>query len=235
MTENTQCNVLTSICEDLSCLDISNKLTYDQYFVFLQDENGDTMLHSAIIDGCVPLATNLIKLAPSHEWINIQNQLFQTPLHLAVLTDQPILIRNLLIAGASLTAQDKNGNTALHLACKSGSNSAIATLIEPIRYVETKDTQYDIPCQSMFEVFNIRNYDGQTCLHFAASSRAIDILRMLLYRGVDINMQERKNGQTILHVACANQDETLIKFLLSYKSCDVDAKTFDGYTPTDKM
>jgi len=53
--------------------------------------------------------------------LDLQNYEFrQTALHLAILTDQPAVVRLLVNCGASCDIRDRHGNTALHLACSRG-------------------------------------------------------------------------------------------------------------------
>lgn len=42
----------------------------------------------------------------------------QTPLHLAVYLEQPVVVEALMRKGVNLGLQDRNGNTPLHLACE---------------------------------------------------------------------------------------------------------------------
>ena len=54
----------------------------------------------------------------------------QTPLHIAVHTDQASLVKDLIYQGALLDIMDRNGNTPIHIACQKGhtrSLDAIAT------------------------------------------------------------------------------------------------------------
>lgn len=44
----------------------------------------------------------------------------QTPLHLAVLTEQPLVVKKLLMLGAKVDIGDRHGNTPLHLASIKG-------------------------------------------------------------------------------------------------------------------
>lgn len=54
----------------------------------------------------------------------------QTPLHLAAITAQPALVKLLLAHGASPMVLDRNGQTALHLACEHGSLQCLQELLE---------------------------------------------------------------------------------------------------------
>jgi len=60
-------------------------------------------LHLACISGYVDVVAALIRMAPHPCLLNIQNDVAQTPLHLAALTAQPTIIRMLLLAGAEVS------------------------------------------------------------------------------------------------------------------------------------
>lgn len=54
----------------------------------------------------------------------------QTPLHLAVITALPDMVRLLVTAGASPMALDRHGQTAAHLACEHRSPSCLQALLD---------------------------------------------------------------------------------------------------------
>lgn len=56
----------------------------------------------------------------------------QTPLHLATITRQPAAIRRLLEAGAFPDIPDRNGRTALHLACEQGDLDCAKEILRPL-------------------------------------------------------------------------------------------------------
>ena len=60
------------------CIDVNK--------VYRKDKDGDTLLHVAIIILAEGLAFDFIDRTPWLAWLNIQNKLLHTPLHLAVLT-----------------------------------------------------------------------------------------------------------------------------------------------------
>lgn len=56
--------------------------------------------------------------------------LFQTPLHLAVLTQQKEAVEALLEAEVDVTLTDRHGNTALHLAAQQKEDSVLRLLLK---------------------------------------------------------------------------------------------------------
>lgn len=102
----------------------------------------------------------------------------QTPLHLAVHTQQTDMMRLLLKAGAGLYLTDHKGNTPLHIAARSSSSC-----LEEILSL--------VPTLTILEVSQIRNNQGLTCVHLAVlASNTATVLR-LKAAGVDMDMQVR--------------------------------------------
>jgi uncharacterized membrane protein YfcA len=99
--------------------------------------------------------------------LNARNAEGDTPLHRAVETGMPRLVRALLAAGADPRAQAKAGETALHLA---------ALHVEPAFADALLGAGADP---------RARNADGETPLHWAALSGHIVVAQRLLARGAD--------------------------------------------------
>lgn len=59
-------------------------------------------LHLAILDGYEEVARALIRMNPYPCLLDIQNDFFQTPLHLAVIVGQYTTVRHLILAGAEV-------------------------------------------------------------------------------------------------------------------------------------
>nr|XP_023398974.1 NF-kappa-B inhibitor epsilon [Loxodonta africana] len=80
-------------------------------------EEGDTLVHLAVIHEAPAVLLCCLALLPQ-EVLDIQNNLYQTALHLAVHLDQPGAVQALVLKGASRVLQDRHGDTALHVACQ---------------------------------------------------------------------------------------------------------------------
>nr|XP_031537751.1 E3 ubiquitin-protein ligase CBL-C isoform X4 [Vicugna pacos] len=94
------------------------------------DEDGDTPLHIAVVQGNLPAVHRLVNLFQhGGRDLDIYNNLRQTPLHLAVITTLPSVVRLLVMAGASPMALDRHGQTAAHLACEHRSPACLRALL----------------------------------------------------------------------------------------------------------
>ncbi|KAL3878317.1 hypothetical protein ACJMK2_030680 [Sinanodonta woodiana] len=228
---------LDNVCDQLRLLDVS---TYEEEFftrtsgtmhalidettlngietmrvLRVQDMDGDTFLHHVIIMEQENIAIKMIDFLYNSDLLNICNFLFQTPLHLAVLTRQTIIVKRLLEAGARTDIQDHRGNTPLHVACQIG-DSEIASLL-----------MCNISSRFILE---IRNFDGLKCLHLAAFHNNTEVIRILLNCGADINAGDAKSGRTILHWAAESGKEELVDLLLLSKDLNINSETYDGIT-----
>lgn len=198
--------------------------------LFSQDEDGDTHLHMSIIHLLPEVSMKIITLAPDSTYINIPNNLHQTPLHLAVATRQPQVARQLVVAGAALDAPDHCGNTPLHIACREGMMDMVNILLTPVQPSERMTYTYLYPQQNSSQDLSIRNYDGYTCAHLALQCGHLNILALLLVRGADVNEQDGKSGRTLLHMAADLGYIEALHLLLKQRQLNINARTYGGLT-----
>ncbi|XP_045178270.2 NF-kappa-B inhibitor cactus-like [Mercenaria mercenaria] len=200
---------------------------------YQQDDDGDTRLHTAIIQLLTDLALYFISLCPTHTLLNLKNNYLQTPLHLAVVTKQDVLTRKLMTSGAQVDCRDHRGNTPLHIASKEGYDFFVKILLEPVHYEETKNNNYELPYQQIPQNLEARNYDGQVCVHLAAEGCHIQTLNILLSKGADVNARDGKSGRTALHYAAESGCMPLLQFLVEQAHCklDINCITYGGLTP----
>lgn len=180
-----------------------------------QDEDGDTALHIAVVQGELAVVSTLIELLLwAHRGLDIYNNLRQTPLHLAVITKQPDMVKALLKAGADPAALDRNGQTALHLCCEYDQRDCLSLVLSP---------------SSISTCLEIRNYEGLSALHLAVLQGCKDLARMLLDAGADINAMDVKSGQSPLMHAVEGNNADMVYFLIE-NGCDVNSQSYSGNT-----
>ncbi|XP_047001485.1 NF-kappa-B inhibitor cactus isoform X1 [Schistocerca americana] len=202
---------------------------------YQQDEDGDTQLHIAIIQGFIEVVYALIQMAPHPCFLDIVNYECQSALHLAVLTRQPRIVRRLVVAGATVDIRDRSGNTALHLACLNGDIDCVRALTEPVTVAEEtmaglryRTYQHHVP-QDLEE----RNYDGQMCIHMAALSGNVEVIKhLVVWCGADINAKDGKSGRTALHLCIELGLAHVARFLVEELATglQLEAATYAGYT-----
>ncbi|RXM29781.1 Nuclear factor NF-kappa-B p100 subunit [Acipenser ruthenus] len=179
----------------------------------VQDENGDTPLHLAIIHQQASVVEKLVQVIvsiPDQRILNQINHLRQTPLHLAVITKQHKIVDFLLKAGADPTPLDRYGNSVLHLATPTGDEQMLRILLSHLK----PHSRY---------LLNTPDYNGLYPLHLAVQKSGEQCLRMLVDAGAEVNAVERKSGCTALHLA-VQQD-------LFALNADVNVCSFGGNTP----
>jgi ankyrin repeat protein len=124
--------------------------------------------------------------------------------------DIPVdLFKIILEKSTDINAQDKDGDTALHLAisCESETEKVEVLLAH-------KDVNV-----------NIKNNFNRTPLQLASKWKDIpsDLFKLILEKSTDINAKDN-NGETALHWAIIHLSGTATKELLAHKDVDVKRK-----------
>lgn len=184
-------------------------------------EDGDTLVHLAVIHEAPAVLLCCLALLPQ-EVLDIQNNLYQTALHLAVHLDQPRAVRALVLKGASRMLQDRHGDTALHVACQRQHLACARCLLEG-QPEPGRGPPHSLDLQ-------LQNWQGLACLHIATLQRNQPLMELLLENGADIDVQEGTSGKTALHLAVETQERGLVQFLLQ-AGARVDARMLNGCTP----
>ncbi|KYN42039.1 NF-kappa-B inhibitor cactus [Trachymyrmex septentrionalis] len=214
--------------EDVKKCAIINESIWQLYY--MQDDDGDTQLHIAIMQGYVEAALILIRLAPHPYLLNIYNDDWQSSLHLAVLTNQSLIVRRLILAGADPSLRNFHGNTALHLACMNGDLACAKALTDPLSPMERNNL---IPGQivpALPQNLEQRNYSGEMCLHLAATNGHVNLVRLLLRLGADLEAREALAGKTALHLAMERKCRSVVNFLLQECKPCLDTQMYNGLT-----
>ncbi|KAM6439986.1 nuclear factor NF-kappa-B p105 subunit isoform 1-T3 [Liasis olivaceus] len=199
--------------------DVKMLLAVQRHLTTVQDENGDNVLHLAIIHLHTELVKNLLEVIAdmkAADVLNVRNDLYQTPLHLAVITRQAGVMKDLLRAGADVNLLDRHGNSVFHLAAQQGDEMVLSMLLNH----KEASMMRDLP-----------NGDGLTILHLAVMANSMPCLRQILAAGADVNVQEQKSGRTALHLAVEQGNISMAGCLLLEGDAFVDSITYDGTTP----
>lgn len=165
------------------------------------DEDGDLPLHIAVAKGTAAAVESIISVMLSVGIsLDYCNNRHQTALHLAVLTNQPAIVRQLLDGGASSDVVDGRGQTCLHVAVLLDSTTCLRLLLHQSRR----------PLH-----VNAVSHDGVTALHLAVQRGNADAVRCLLSAGVDVNVVD-KCGRTALFYALTRNDVAVTQLLMSF-------------------
>ncbi|NWT52190.1 NFKB1 factor, partial [Erythrocercus mccallii] len=199
--------------------DVKMLLAAQRHLTAVQDDNGDNVLHLAIIHLHTELVRNLLEVVPDLNYsgiINMRNDLYQTPLHLAVITKQAKVVEDLLKAGADVSLLDRHGNSVLHLAAAEGDDKILSLLLRH---------------EKVSPMVNLPNGEGLSAIHMVVMANSISCLKQLIAARVNVNAQEQKSGRTALHLAVEQENIPLAGCLLLEGDADVDSTTYDGTTP----
>ncbi|CAB1325329.1 unnamed protein product [Coregonus sp. 'balchen'] len=181
--------------------DVRYLLAPQRQLMTAQDENGDTGLHLGVIHSQTDAVRNLaqvLSVLPGEEVLNMRNNLYQTPLHLAVITQQKAVAEALLLAGADVTLSDRHGNTALHLAAQQKEGGMVGFLLRHREVVELVD---------------LPNAAGLCSLHLAVLANSLCSLRDLL-GNADVDCCTY-NGSSPLHIATGRGSVKLTALLMA--------------------
>ncbi|XP_030218330.1 NF-kappa-B inhibitor zeta [Gadus morhua] len=212
----------------------------------IQDEDGDTCLHIAVAQGKRALAYALAKKSVGSIDTNENNG--QSALHIAVITNQPLIVQDLLLLGAKVNIRDRWGRSPLHVCAENG-------------HALTLEIIQTTLCLGNCQPINVEllNYEGLSPLHVAVTSYntlvrelrrlgegcplvAMEIarrqgqlaacVRTLLLMGAQCGTQDRKNGKTVLHLASEEAQGELFLLLLHHPSSSsiINHKTYSGNT-----
>nr|XP_010311473.1 PREDICTED: nuclear factor NF-kappa-B p105 subunit [Balearica regulorum gibbericeps] len=199
--------------------DVKMLLAVQRHLTVVQDDNGDNVLHLAIIHLHTELVKNLLEVMPDlnyNDIINMRNDLYQTPLHLAVITKQAEVVEDLLKAGADVSLLDRHGNSVLHLAATEGDEKILGLLLKH---------------EKVSSMVDLSNGEGLSAIHMVVMANSMSCLKQLIAAGVNVNAQEQKSGRTALHLAVEQDNIPLAGCLLLEGDADVDSTTYDGTTP----
>ena len=136
----------------------------------------------------------------------------RTPLHWAVMMigeDRPDIVEVLIDGGAIMDAKTRKHFTPLHLATNMGFNKSAEKLIARGASIEAVTV------------------DGSSALHLAAERNNLRMIKVLIGLKINIDAKNLSDGNTPLHVACAEELEDTVALLVKF-GADVHATNRHG-------
>lgn len=172
----------------------------------IQDDNEDTPLHEASLNGHFEIVEQLLEHIGHNDItvFNPQNGELKTPLHFACHEGQVEVVQMLLRhvdydhrkVSLLIETQDNEKNTALHLACESGNETIVSILV------------------AMGANLHAMKLDDVYPIHVAARYGFVAIANELMTKGDSILNKIDSDHQTPLHYAAIQNQVNMIQFLL---------------------
>lgn len=171
-----------------------------------KDNDGRNALHYAALYNRHKLISYLFSLSKN---LHIHDKCDETPATYAVEYDHPKVLRALDAEGVVLDGVDSCGSSLLHEAIDNGRLLAAKQLL-----ICGVDVNLQV--------------DGITPLHSAISTKNIELVKLLLEHGADVNQAGYDNIAPLYYAASINQLD-IVKLLLS-RGAHIDRAVTDGAT-----
>lgn len=203
------------------------------------------------------LMKNQSKKLPNHSAINIvQTEWFKIS---SLVTANPLDVEDYLDALEDMSSllleyvvnmSDSSGNTAMHYAVSHGNFDVVSILLDSkvcdinkqnkagytsvmlVSLAEVRSQTHANVVRRLFQLadVNIRaKKHGQTALMLAVSHGRLDMVKMLLEAGADINIQD-EDGSTALMCAAEHGHIEIVKHFLCQPDCESTIIDVDGST-----
>uniref|UniRef100_A0A669C6H1 Nuclear factor of kappa light polypeptide gene enhancer in B-cells 2 (p49/p100) n=1 Tax=Oreochromis niloticus TaxID=8128 RepID=A0A669C6H1_ORENI len=211
-------------------------LAIQRHLCGIQDGNGDTPLHLAIIHHQTGVIQQLIHTLLSSQQqgiINTANHLQQTPLHLAVITRQVKVVEVLLKAGADPSLVDKDGQCHAHLV-----NMPDFHGLHPLHLAVRRDGErcLRLLVEGGAKINEPEQKSGNTALHLAVRENLFKVACLLITElRADVNACTF-GGNTPLHLAASLGSPTFCSMLIAAgadKSIENDEPLFFSSSSSD--
>jgi ankyrin repeat protein len=78
---------------------------------------------------------------------------------------------------------------------------------------------------------NALDESGNTALYYAVSQNHVQLIKLLVANGADVNIVSKNSGDTLLHTACGGEGDVEVVCLLISLGMNVNARNLSGETP----
>jgi ankyrin repeat protein len=194
-------------------------------------ELGMTPLHRAATKGLADAADCLISNGAN---IDAKNKNGGTPLREAVMWSRLNVAKLLIEKGADVNIKDNDGEIALNMAIRTLSGGPKPSGLRGPDHTLMGDQKYrrDIALLLINKGsdVNAKYKAGTYPLHIAVLKGQLEIAKLLLSKGAEINKNNDGDEATPLHIAAQHNKIDIVNLLLA-NGADVHAKAAKGYTP----
>jgi len=161
-----------------------------------KDENGGTLLHSAVRNG---QSAEIVKflVTEGKSDVNAKDNDDSTPLHSAIMKNNVDFAKILISAGANVNAKNNKGLTPLGFALHTENIELINILLNAGANINAKDQP-----------------NGGTPLHYVVLKKNIELAKLLVSKGADVKAKDDE-GLTPLDFAKENRDKAMMQYLSS--------------------
>ncbi|ETE62049.1 NF-kappa-B inhibitor beta, partial [Ophiophagus hannah] len=199
-------------------------------------EKAPGALHLAVIHEHEAFLDSILQYTHGTDYLDIQNDLGQTALHIAVILGASGFVGKLVSAGAGLGVQEKGGQ------CRDVNRTALPwrdcaeQLLVPLAV--QRPAQVDLIklfCFAGVFFFFVpqtpsASPPGYIPLHVAILRKDLGMVSLLISAGSDLNKPELSCGRSPLHLAVESQSPEVVECLLR-AGADTEARMYVGYTP----
>eukprot|EP01111_Echinosteliopsis_oligospora_P015142 TRINITY_DN5883_c0_g1_i1.p1 TRINITY_DN5883_c0_g1~~TRINITY_DN5883_c0_g1_i1.p1 ORF type:complete len:1054 (-),score=281.45 TRINITY_DN5883_c0_g1_i1:378-3302(-) len=198
----------------------TTRLQLNRSIANIPNNEGTTPLHWACAKGDLVATRMLVEGAGGI--VNGQDLEGASPLHAAVCSSNPDLVKYMISRGAYICGEDDCGDTPLHYAVREGHVATAAALIESlsqsIPYQPSFTTLPATTSASMCSLFTSQNgitllpphaqpnEDGETPLHIAACTGNYHMVALLLQHSAPLGIRDATGWTAVHHAASAGYD-----------------------------
>ena len=216
------------------------------------DEDGNTLLHTAVVYGKYEIVQLLITTYSSCCPVDGRNSRGQTPLHFACITDNAEIATLLVLHHASINLRDEDNDTPLKKADLLENTNVLTAILQSFKYDTIKiDSSflYQVCERGSVEFLNVLLLDfylnsalivddyGNTALHIASFHAHKEVATCLVNAGCPVNCRNSE-GETPLHLLCGQRLNDSVNFLLRWfvteLEADINSRDGRGNQPIHK-